>query len=139
MGFCITLWMFTSLTLSICWRKNIRRWILRSLPMPLQQNWYMRRAKDPRRIKIHCEFDPHQRYFCRSGGMEYASVSNTETCGFSLRSSRPKAEIHRISWAPSSALRHSILFIQYKKLKKIYTTSLMTHAFMHAIVCNRRN
>ena len=28
----------------------------------------MRRVKDPRRTKIHCEFDPHQRYFCRSGG-----------------------------------------------------------------------
>ena len=42
----------------------------------------MRRAKDPRRTKIHCEFDPHQRYLCKSDGMEYASASNTETCGF---------------------------------------------------------
>ena len=29
----------------------------------------MRRVKDPRRTKIHCEFDSHQRYLCRSGGI----------------------------------------------------------------------
>ena len=28
----------------------------------------MRRAKDPGRTKIHCEFESHQRYLCRSDG-----------------------------------------------------------------------
>ena len=33
----------------------------------------------------------------------------------------------------------SILLIHYKKPKKIYTRSLMTHAFMHVIVCTEEN
>ena len=30
--------------------------------------WYMRRAKNPGRTKIQCEFESHQRYSCRSDG-----------------------------------------------------------------------
>ena len=36
---------------------------------------------------------------------------------------------------PPSALRYHQLLVHTKNIKKIYTTSLMTHGLLHAIVC----